>query len=226
MGLFRDEMGLAEGTVVADIGCGPGMSSEPFLRAGCEVYGVEPNEGMLSAAEDAFRDFPAFHAVSGSAQSTGLPNSSIDIAVAAQAFHWFNESTVASEFRRIVKPGGFAALIWNERQLDSTPFLRGYEEMLLEFGTDYRSVRHDNLSETDLAGTFGAEFRKASFPNRQDLDLEGITGRLRSSSYTPPEGHEDFAPMLARLGELFARYQENGKIQLLYDTNVFYTQLQ
>lgn len=226
LGLFREKMGLSPSTVIADIGCGPGMSSELFVSAGCTVFGVEPNESMRAAAIKAFAESANFKAVDGTAQATNLGDSSVDIVIAAQAFHWFNEEPAVREFRRIVRPGGFAAMIWNERQLDSTPFLRGYEELLLRFGTDYKEVRHDNLSRKDLSKAFGSPFEAATFPNHQELDLEGISGRLRSSSYTPPEGHTDFEPMIARLKELFARYQENGKIQLLYDTNVFYTRLQ
>ena len=41
------------------------------------------------------------------------------------------------EFVRILKPGGWLVLLWNERLTDSTPFLRDYEQLLLTYGTDY-----------------------------------------------------------------------------------------
>lgn len=222
--LFRDEMGLTANSVVADIGCGPGQSSEPFLEFGCTVFGVEPNELMRGAAEEILSKYENFNAVDGSAHDTGLEADSVDVAVAAQAFHWFDDEKTAAEFERIIAPGGYAALIWNERQLDTTPFLRAYEELLLEFGTDYGSVRHDSITSEEIADIFGKEFRLGTYPNAQALDLEGVKGRLMSSSYTPPEGDPRFGPMIEKLESIFAEHSESDRIQILYDTNVFYAQ--
>ncbi|QQS42600.1 MAG: methyltransferase domain-containing protein [Acidobacteriota bacterium] len=222
--VFRDEMGLSPQSVIADIGCGPGQSSLPFLKFGCRVFGVEPNDLMRKAAAEILAEYELFEAVEGSAHATGLSENSVDIAVAAQAFHWFNDAETAAEFGRILKPGGFAALIWNERQLGTTPFLREYEALLLKFGTDYESVRHDAIKPADLARVFGKEFRLASYPNVQVLDLEGVKGRLMSSSYTPAQDDPRFGPMIENLESIFAEHNESDRIRILYDTNVFYTQ--
>jgi SAM-dependent methyltransferase len=225
MNLFTERLGLTRDSSVADIGCGPGNSSVPFVEFGCRVFGVEPNEPMRRAASKAFSGDSNFVAVDGSAQDTGLEEDSIDIVVAGQAFHWFNESAAVDEIRRIVKPGGYVALIWNERKLDATPFLKAYEELLIEFGTDYQVVRHDNLTRGGLSKTFGSQFELASYPNTQVFDLEGITGRLRSSSYTPAEDQPAFRPMIQKLETIFAEHEESGRIQVLYDTNVFFAEL-
>lgn len=221
--VFVDEMGLTPASRVADVGCGPGQSSLPFLKFGCKVFGVEPNELMREAAEEILAGYEKFEAIEGSAHHTRLSDDSIDIVIAAQAFHWFNDAETAAEFGRILKPGGFAALIWNERQLGTTPFLREYEALLLEFGTDYESVRHDAIKPADLARLFGKEFRLATYPNVQVLDLEGVKGRLRSSSYTPAESDPRFGPMMEKLESIFAEHNESDRIQVLYDTNIFYT---
>ena len=76
-----------------------------------------------------------------------LPNASVDIITAAQAFHWFDPEPTKQEFKRIIKPGGYAALIWNLRQLDTTPFLREYEKFILDNANDYAAVRHDNITD-------------------------------------------------------------------------------
>ncbi len=40
--------------------------------------------------------------------------------VGAQAFHWFDREACKKEFGRILKPGGRAVLVWNNRKvLDS-----------------------------------------------------------------------------------------------------------
>src|SRR4051794_35122333 len=90
LGYLRDEAGLTVQSVVADVGSGTGISSELFLRAGCTVYGVEPNADMRAAADGLLAQYPAFRSVDGSAEATTLPAGSADLVIAGQAFHWFD----------------------------------------------------------------------------------------------------------------------------------------
>src|SRR5688572_16725006 len=69
--------GLNPSSVVADIGSGTGISSEMLLEAGYQVTGVEPNEGMRSAAERLLAGYPRFRSIHGSAQTTTLPDHSV-----------------------------------------------------------------------------------------------------------------------------------------------------
>src|SRR5690606_29263221 len=167
IGVFREVLGLTNGSVVADIGSGTGLSAKPFLEAGCRVYGVEPNAAMRAASEEFLSEFSKFASVDGTSSATTLQENSVDYIVAAQAFHWFEPDATGREFRRILKPGGYVALIWNERQLDTTAFLRDYENLLLKYGRDYAQVRHENISEEVLSEFFDAEFGRATFPNEQ-----------------------------------------------------------
>jgi SAM-dependent methyltransferase len=225
MEFFRDRLGLGAGSVVADIGSGTGLSTRPFLEAGCKVYGVEPNAAMREAAEEFLSGYPEFVSVDGTSSDTTLPDSSVDFVIAAQAFHWFEPEPTRREFKRILKPGGHVALIWNERQLDTTEFLKEYERLLLKYGRDYDKVRHEQIDEAVLSRFFGAEFGRATFPNSQVFDFEGLRGRVLSSSYMPDESDEASGPMLKELKGLFAKHAENGRITVFYDTNIFYCEL-
>ncbi|HEX8289913.1 MAG TPA: class I SAM-dependent methyltransferase [Pyrinomonadaceae bacterium] len=222
--LFREDMNLNKSSVVADIGSGTGISSKVFLENGNTVYGVEPNAAMRAAAEDFLQSFPLYKSVDGTAENTNLPDDSVDFIVAAQAFHWFDKEKTRDEFKRILRENGYVVLIWNERQLDTTDFLREYEKLLKNFGKDYEAVRHENIDEKSLRDFFQTDFKRKIYKNAQILDYEGLKGRLMSSSYTPIETDETFQPMINELRRLFAKYAENGKIQILYDTNVFYSQ--
>ncbi len=222
---FRDEMNLRPDSVIADIGSGTGISAKLFLENGNEVFGVEPNDAMRSAAENVLAGYSKFHSINGTAENTTLDESSLDFVIAAQAFHWFNPKKTHVEFKRILKDGGFVVLIWNERQLDTTPFLREYEQFLLKFANDYTKVRHENIDEKKLFDFFGCKFRRASFLNAQVFDFEGLHGRALSSSYMPSESDQVYPAMIEELHALFAKHAENGKIKVSYDTNVFYTQV-
>ena len=88
--VFRSDMGVTESSRIADIGSGTGISSRLFLENGGlvsgRIFGVEPNEPMRRAAEEFLKNFPAFTSINGSSTATTLPDSYLDLIVAAQAF--------------------------------------------------------------------------------------------------------------------------------------------
>ena len=223
--LLRSDCGLTPTSIVADVGSGTGIFSELLLKNGNTVIGVEPNEAMRGAAESLLREYLNFQSVNGSAEATTLPNASVDLITAGQAFHWFDARAARDEFVRILKPGGFVALIWNDRRLDSTAFLRNYETLLREYGTDYAKVQEFD-SRDQIASFYAPQsFKQRAFPNRQEFDFTGFKGRVLSASYTPEPGNPRFEPMLKALQDLFDSGEENGIVAFEYDTRVFYGRL-
>ena len=214
--------GLTAESVVADVGCGPGMSTRMFLEHGNLVFGVEPNDAMRAAAGEYLAEFPRFRPVKGTSDNTTLPDSSVDLIVAAQAFHWFDAEKTRPEFKRIAKPGAWTALIWNIRQEETTPFLIEYEDLIRRYSVDYEVVRHNNIADKEIGDFLGPDFKTAIFDYKQTFDLKGLLGRLSSSSYMPPEGHERYAAMADAVGGLFAKHAQNGRIEILYDTKLYY----
>jgi SAM-dependent methyltransferase len=211
---------LFPGALVADIGSGTGISTELFLAAGYATVGVEPNSPMRAAAEHALASYPHFRSQAGSAEATGLPDGSADLVVAAQAFHWFDAARTRTELRRILRDDGWVALIWNARRSIGTVFLEGYEALLLEFGTDYAQVGHRGIGKERLAEFFGGPFTTRRYDNLQELDLAGLRSRLLSSSYIPAAGEPAHVAMLTRLTVLFEAHSVDGRVKLLYDTEV------
>jgi SAM-dependent methyltransferase len=224
--LLVAECELAPGWVVADIGSGTGILSRIFLDRGYRVFGVEPNRQMRRAGEKLLAGYPGFTSVAGSAESTRLPDHGIDLIAAAQAFHWFEPRRTRAEFLRILRPSGWLVLAWNERRKDSSAFLRDYERLLLNFGTDYRRVDHSRITHDELQAFFGARpLGTASFEYRPHLDFEGVQGRLLSTSYAPGPGHPYHTEMLRQLRFVFNRHERDGKVEFEYDTRVFYGRL-
>lgn len=209
---------LSQNSVVADVGAGTGISSRLFLDAGCEVFAVEPNTEMREAGLHQLGSHRSFHAINGTAEATTMDAQSVDLIACAQAFHWFRRQQARLEFSRILKPGGHVLLMWNERELDSTPFLRGYESLLLRFATDYSQVRHENITDSDLGQFLGPDFRTASFANEQWFDFDGLKGRLLSCSYAPEHGHEGHEEMLVELRRIFDECQDGGRVCFRYQT--------
>ena len=224
--LLKAECGLKPGSAIADIASGTGILTHILLENGNRVFGVEPNPEMRRAGEQLLTRYPGFTSVAGSAEATTLGDHSVDIITAAQAAHWFDREKARREFVRILVPGGWTVLLWNERDTDATPFLREYEQLLLNYGTDYREVRHEHT--TDAIDTFFAPspFQSKVFHYSQELDADVLEGRLLSSSYTPQAEDASYESMLRELRRIFDRHQRSGLVSFEYSTRVYYGRLE
>jgi SAM-dependent methyltransferase len=223
---LKADCALRPNHVVADIASGTGIWTRMLLQNGNPVFGVEPNADMRAAGEQFLADFPSFTSIDGKAESTTLPDASVEFVTAAQAAHWFNREQSRREFTRILKPDGWLVLLWNERCIDTTPFLREYEQLLLAYGTDYQEIRHERT--TDAVNEFFdlQPYQERTFDMRQEFDYGGLAGRLLSSSYAPGPGHPRHEPMLAQLRRIFDRHALNGRVAVDYKTRVYFGQPQ
>lgn len=224
--LLLNELYIKPNALIADIGSGTGISAQLFLQNNFKVIGVEPNEEMRLAAEEILKE-PSekeqFVSINANAEHTSIEDNSVDLAIAAQAFHWFDKEKFKAECKRILKPGANVALIWNDRQTDTNDFLKLYEEFLQMFATDYKEVNHKNFQDKSVFDAFFGEnnYKEYTLPNHQDVDLLGLRGRALSSSYMPNETHPDYQHMMYVLRKIYQRYQENNKVRLQYDTRIY-----
>jgi SAM-dependent methyltransferase len=221
--LLETECGLTEGSVVADVASGTGLLAELFLENGNRVLGVEPNDEMRRAGERYLAGYERFSSVAGTAEATTLDGGSVDFVVVGQAFHWFEPASTRSEFARILKPGGWVALLWNDPRRDATPFLAAYERLL-------QSYKTEEYKEFDLEGKVGAFFGMGGygyrvFRHRQTFDLAGLEGRVLSSSYVPDVGEPGYSAMMDELERVFKMHEEDGLVAIEYETQVYYGRL-
>ena len=222
---LKAECRLGETSTIADVGSGTGILTELFLKNGNPVFAIEPNAAMRLSAEHLLATYPNFVSVDATAEETTLKSGSVDFVTAAQAFHWFGREKARREFARILKPGGWVVLIWNERRLASTPFLREYENLLLRYGTDYEKVRHEKVAG-EIAQFFAPEvFQLREFANFQHFDFDSLKGRVLSSSYMPEHDHPNFEPMLRELEGIFNAHKSEGIVSFEYETKVYYGHL-
>ena len=213
--------GLTQDWIIADIGSGTGNSSRPFLEAGYQVIGVEPNREMREAAERSLAAYPAFLSIDSAAECIPLDAQSVDLIVIGQAFHWFDIDSAVVELQRILRPGGWVSVMWNDRLGDKTEFTRAYGEL----------VQHCANVQPPSCGTprpFDAGFdrlfsnapHEARFPHTQSFNLEGLLGRARSSGFIPQHGAPNHAEFTALMTDLFARYQCDGAVEFHYFTQL------
>ena len=207
---------------VADVGSGTGILTRQLLSIGYEVYAVEPNDAMRKQAERTLSGRPSFRSVDGTGEATTLADRSVDFITCAQAFHWFDPLKTRSEFARILKTNGIAALIWNERLEDASPVNREYDKLLMEMAPDYQNVSHRQVGFTAIRRFFApGEVQLRTFPNEQILDREEFLGRLLSSSYVPNVGQPGHREIMEAAGKIFDTHNIVGKIRFDYETKIY-----
>jgi SAM-dependent methyltransferase len=220
--VLRKDCGLLREHVIADVGSGTGLLSRVFLENGNRVIGVEPNAEMRAAGDEFLASYKGFSSVNGSSEATTLADGSVDFITAAQAFHWFEPNATRREFTRILKPGGWVVVMWNDRRISETAVGRAYEDLLVRYGTDYAKVREAHPEADDMENFLGAgSFHRDELRNFQDFDFDGLAGRVRSSSYAPKEGQPNYEPMMAALRKLFDANQKFGRVRMEYTTQIY-----
>lgn len=225
IGVLRDECSLAPTSVVADIASGTGLFTRLLLENGNRVFGIEPNKEMREAGEHYLAAFSKFTSIAATAEATTLPDASVDLVTCAQAAHWLKREEALREFQRILKPDGFVAIIFNDRQVRGNAFADEYERLVVKYGTDYSEVQR--LGRIFEGIDFFTPFRceKRTLPNHQDFDYTSLEGRLLSSSYAPQKGDPSHEPMLADLRQIFEKFQRGGFVRMEYDTNIYFGRL-
>ncbi|MFZ0201556.1 MAG: class I SAM-dependent methyltransferase [Candidatus Sulfotelmatobacter sp.] len=222
---LKTECGLAPNHLVADVASGTGIWTRALLENGNSVIGIEPNPEMREAGERLLAGFPKFTSIMGTAEATTLRDHSVDFVMAAQAAHWFDRQRARSEFVRVLRPGGWLALLWNERLTDTTGFLRDYEQLLLTYGTDYQDIRHEHTTSEVNQFFDPAPFQQRAFEMRQEFDYVGVEGRLLSSSYAPGPDHPQHLPMLRELRRIFDAHSVSGRATFEYKTRLYFGRL-
>lgn len=201
-----------EAKVVLELGAGTGKLTRELVAQGHAVYATEPDAAMLELLE---ARVPGCSAKVAGAEEIPANDRSVDVVVAAQAFHWFDHDVALREIARVLKPGGHLALAWNV--LDQRiPWVR---RLVAAMGEQSATTASQQVvADSDL---FGPVEGKA-FAHWQDVNRESLVDIVASRSYV---SGLDEAAREARLDKVRALYDDYGRghdgMQLAYRTECF-----
>ncbi len=128
------------GDPVADLVAGTGILSRLLADRGLRVTAVEPNDAMRRLASD----HPAVTWQAGTFEATGLPDESHAWATAAQAFHWADPDRALPELHRVLRPGGYLTILWNNRLNDDDPLLARAWALIRRVVADFQDSYREN----------------------------------------------------------------------------------
>jgi ubiquinone/menaquinone biosynthesis C-methylase UbiE len=215
--------GINDRSLVADIGAGTGILTRHFAVQCKLVYAVEPNGPMRLLAERTLAEQPlaartGWRALDGRAEATGLPAHTIDLITVGQALNWFDPQPARQEFRRILKPGGWLAVIRNSgtygpqldealeavypRETDTTAFMKG--------------------RDTPLSFYFGGEdFLQESYTFNLPQTWEQCFGSLSTASYAPDPGSKLVERFEQAARQAFDRFSKDGMVVSQVETKLY-----
>ena len=213
-------LGWTAGKTIADIGAGTGIFTRQLLERGLRVEAVEPNANMLAALRSSCREGKALEIREGTAARTGLPDASVDGAAAAQAFHWFDADAFRDECRRILRPGGYAALIWNTREAGH-PLTEEAAALCTAYCPGFTGFSGgEAFREEKISLFFGGIFKKRSFDHPIPMNRQAFIGRYLSASYAPGPADAAYRPFIRALEGLFSAYAQaapgRGEAEILF----------
>lgn len=185
------------------------------------VIAVEPNAAMGEAAEST----PNLIWRRTTAERTGLPSASAGIVTAFQAFHWFEHDAALNEMRRLLRPGGRAAIVYNDRD-ESDAFTAAYGAVVRRYATDANDPTA--RKSTDGRQAFAAfdgwnNVWTVEVENLQTFDSAALMARAASTSYLPKEGGTADR-MRGDLDALFREYAVNDRVEMRLRTTVMLAQ--
>ena len=215
-----DVTNISENSYVADIGAGTGILTKHFTGKVKGVFAVEPNTEMLEIANKSLGHYSSFTAIIGSAEATTLPNSSADLIAVAQAIHWFDREPTRNEFLRIMKPGGWLAILRNygtnemlNKSISSISTKENgcifppHKEMPRESSMDYY-YGHGNVQRLSF-----------SFSFQQNWDE--FIGSLTSASYMPNEESSLYKNLEHAARNIFDEYSVDSWLTVNGETELY-----
>ncbi len=116
-----------EAKKILDIACGTGKSTEPLVRDGLEIIGIDHDSLMIAEAQKQaeLKNLPIKYSV---AEVEQLPfsNQEFDAITIGTAFHWFANDKAIEEIRRVLRDRGLLLIFWtlttkNVPEEDSIP---------------------------------------------------------------------------------------------------------
>jgi SAM-dependent methyltransferase len=208
-------VGDAPATVL-ELGAGTGKLTRVLVDRGHDVHATDPDPAMLALLE---ANLPGVRTAVAAAEEVPLADASVDVVIAAQAFHWFDVDRALPEMARVLRPGGRICLIWNQRN-EKIPWVRrlgaiiGTQEQLRNPVEALRSSKLFGLVE------------ESEFSHWQTIDRRSIQDLVLSRSNIAVL---DEAGRAAKLAEVLSFYDEYGRgmdgMQLPYLTRCFRARL-
>jgi ubiquinone/menaquinone biosynthesis C-methylase UbiE len=213
--ILRREIGVGVGARVCDLAAGTGKLTRLLVATGADVVAVEPVPGMREQLSEVL---PEIEVLDGTAEAIPFGDGAFDAVTVAQAFHWFKFDEALAEIRRVLRPGGGLAILFNQRD-ERVPWVKTWNDVI-----EWHSRRISYYQTTDWTVLLGAGgFTGVGHETvewTQTLTRDLLAARVRSVSYiaeSSAEVQQEYVDRVLALAEGF-----DDTFPLPYVTHVWF----
>lgn len=167
------------GRRVLELGAGTGLATSGLLAAGAHVVATDVGPRMLGQLRVRHPGVPA---VVARAEALPVADATCDAVCGAQMWHWVDVPAAVAEVRRVLRPGGWLAVWWNDVAADGQPWYEAQQEHLEATSPGYRRSYRERAYDDELRGAFPTVTTWTGAWSRT-LDLDTYESWLRSKSY-------------------------------------------
>jgi ubiquinone/menaquinone biosynthesis C-methylase UbiE len=210
---------------VADVGAGTGILSQPFAARGVRLFALEPDLAMLACAQRTLAAYPTAACIAAWAEALPLPDHCLDLLLVGQAIHWFEPESARREFQRVLKPGGWLAIVWNH-PIDST--LNQAMGVLFTAGNGWDATASTSARPPapPLNFFFGGEhYQSFTYSAQREESWEQFMGALGSDSHAPDEDHPLYSCLEGAARKVFDQHCHAGVVTVHFATELGLGQL-
>jgi SAM-dependent methyltransferase len=202
-------LALAPGLEVLDLAAGTGKLTRRLVESGATVTAVEPIAEMRAALPESVRR------LDGTAEAIPVEDGSVDLVTVAQAFHWFDGDAALAEIRRVLRPDGRLALLWN-RRVEDAPVNVAIDELVDPYREGTPTHRGEAWRAAFERTTLFGPLEEHVFANEQVLNADGLAARVCSISFIACLPGVERVRVLVRARELAG----DGPVTVPYRTEV------
>jgi SAM-dependent methyltransferase len=201
--VLREGLGLRDGAPLLELGPGTGQLSRVLVAAGFDLRAVEPLPWMREALGQVIGPE---RVLAGTAEDIPLDDDSVDAVVAADSFHWFDETRAMPEIHRVLRPGGGVAISRSFPSLEA-PWSEELGAILLaERPTHPAFGEREPAAALEEDAAFEA-VNETSVTSEWTIDRDGVLAFMASVSWVGTLPAERRAELLAKAAELLDRHE-------------------
>ena len=173
---------------VLELGAGTGKLTRELVALGHDVHATDPDPAMLDILS---RNYVVTRISQTTAEEIPVPDSTFDIVIAAQSYHWFDHEQALPEIARVLKRGGSLSLVWNTRD-ERIPWVKRLGRVI---GSQEQGAGPgDELESSPYFGPIEHE----TFKHWQVIDRSSIQDLVLSRSNVATLSAEAARPSCAR----------------------------
>ncbi len=216
--------GEGQAKYICDVGAGAGHLTLEFAKRGFRVWAVEPNDAMRANGVKRTAEYPNVQWFEGVGEDTGMESGKYDLVTFGSSFNVCDSPQALRETKRILKPGGYFACMWNHRDLDD-PLQQKIEQVIKNNipGYQYGSRREDQSEVIDASGLFGhVEFISGHVVHR--LPAEDFIEGRRSHGTVYRQSPEVFDKIIGEIRKVIEELHSDT-VDMPYTTRIYMAQV-